>query len=95
MFVTDANETDRALTVWEISGEPERIATFHLEDSADSLSLSADGRRVAVKSVFSGYVRVWDVDAGTEVMTLTGHTGMVTASRYSDDGRWIFSTFIV
>lgn len=72
VFVADANETDRGLTVWDISGKPERIATFRFEDGTHAVSLSADGRRVAVRSVFSGFVRVWDVDvalAGSDPST--------------------------
>jgi len=62
VFVVDGNNTDRSLTVWDIDDEPEKIATLPFNGATAAVSLSADGRRVAVQDVFSGAVRVWDVD---------------------------------
>jgi WD40 repeat protein len=62
VFVVDGNDTDRSLTVWDISDEPEKIATLPFNGATAAVSLSMDGRRVAVQDVFSGAVRVWDVD---------------------------------
>jgi WD40 repeat protein/serine/threonine protein kinase/DNA-binding SARP family transcriptional activator len=62
VFVVDGNETDRSLTVWDIDGELEKIATLPFEGGTHAVSLSATGGRVAVHNVASGAVRVWDVD---------------------------------
>ena len=62
VFVIDGNATDQSLTVWDISNDPEKVATLPFESPPGAVSLSADGRRVAVQDVFSGAVRVWDVD---------------------------------
>ena len=62
VFVADSNGTDASLTVWDVSREPTRLAELPVETQADMVSISADGRRVAAGDVFSGAVRVWDVD---------------------------------
>ena len=50
------------------------------------MAVSADGRR-AVSGSRDGTVRVWDLDSGATLRTLTGHTGTVTAVAISADGR--------
>lgn len=62
VLVVDGNDTDRSLTVWDIDRESEKIATLPFNGATMAVSLSVDGRRVAVQDVFSGAVRVWDVD---------------------------------
>ena len=51
-----------------------------------AVAVSADGRR-AVSGGDDGTVRVWDLDAGTVLHTLTGHDGWVGAVAVSADGR--------
>ena len=49
-------------------------------------AVSADGRR-AVSGGDDGTVRVWDLDTGALLHTLTGHDGGVNAVAVSADGR--------
>ena len=57
-----------------------------------SVDLSADGRRLAVGSLSSSDVRLWDLDRHPATPTvLDGHSGPVNAVRFSDDGRWLGS----
>lgn len=61
LFLVDSNNADRNLTLWDVSGEAERVAAFPLPAAATMVSLSGDGSRVAAGDVMSGHVRVWDV----------------------------------
>lgn len=36
-------------------------------------------------------LRVWDVQAGTSLRTLTGHKGPITSTAISSDGKWVLS----
>ncbi len=49
-------------------------------------ALSADGRR-AVSASFDKTLKVWDVDSGTELTTLAGHSASVDGVALSADGR--------
>jgi WD40 repeat protein len=51
-----------------------------------AVAVSADGRR-AVDADSDGRVRVWDLDAGTRLHTLTGRAGLFQAVAVSADGR--------
>jgi WD40 repeat protein len=51
-----------------------------------SFAVSADGRR-AVSGGDDGTMRVWDLDSGAALLTLTGHDGWVNAVAISADGR--------
>ncbi len=62
VFAIDGNAADRSLTVWDISDDPVKVAAFPFNGAPAAVSLSADGRRAAAQDVFSGAVRIWDVD---------------------------------
>lgn len=62
LFLADSDATGRAVTVWDVSGEPERVAELPLGRAATMVSVSTDGRRLAAGDVMSGVVRVWDVE---------------------------------
>jgi WD40 repeat protein len=53
-------------------------------------AISADSRLAAASSNDAS-VRVWDVQTGALVYTLTGHAGDVTSVDFSRDGRWLVS----
>lgn len=36
-------------------------------------------------------LRVWDIQAGTSLRTLTGHKGPITSTAISSDGKWVLS----
>jgi WD40 repeat protein len=53
------------------------------------VSLSADGRRLAVAhgQFLKGEVKVWDVATGRELLTLRGFGSNLTHVEFSPDGR--------
>jgi WD40 repeat protein len=53
-----------------------------------SVSFSPDGLR-AVTSSTEKTAKIWNIEAGEVVLTLTGHTGPVGSAAYSADGRRI------
>ena len=55
------------------------------------MAFSADGKRIVSGSGRTTTVKVWDADTGQEVLTLKGHTGMVTSVAFSADGKRIVS----
>ncbi|MHB1559885.1 MAG: WD40 repeat domain-containing protein, partial [Isosphaeraceae bacterium] len=59
-------------------------------DRVESLAFSADGRTVA-SGDSGGAVKLWDVGAGEELMTLESHGGPVRGIRFSPDGRSLAS----
>jgi WD40 repeat protein len=48
-------------------------------------SFSPDGSRIATAS-HDGTAKVWDARAGTEVLTLKGHTSLVESAAFVADG---------
>ncbi len=51
-----------------------------------ALAWSPDGTRLATAGGGDALVRVWDTQAGEELLTLAGHTGWVGALAWSPDG---------
>jgi WD40 repeat protein len=63
---------------------------------AESLSFSADGRRIA--GTGGPYLRVWDLDAGRELAQLEPPdkqrgTARMENARFSPDGKWLAATY--
>ncbi len=54
------------------------------------VAFSPDGRRLATSSE-DQTVRLWDADSGQEVLTLRGHTDIVTSVAFSPDGNRLVS----
>ena len=52
------------------------------------MSFSPDGQTIATGS-HDDTVRLWDVETGRNIKTLTGHTRMVSSVRFSPDGQTI------
>ena len=55
-----------------------------------SMCVSSDGQLVFT-GLHLGWIRVWHVGTGEVILTLDGHTGMVTALCLSPDGSQLFS----
>ncbi len=58
------------------------------------LSIRPDGRR-AVCGDSAGVVRIIDLETGAIVRTIAAHTGIVTTTEYSPDGKWILTVGMV
>ena len=87
--------TDQTLRVWDLERGTE-FATLkgHIVRSRDyvsalginALAVTPDGRR-AVSGADARTLKVWDLERGTELATLKGHTGKVYAVAVTPDGR--------
>ncbi len=56
-----------------------------------SVSYSPDGQTLASGS-FNGSIKVWDIETGAEITTLTGHQGWISGVSYSPDGKTLASS---
>jgi WD40 repeat protein/serine/threonine protein kinase len=77
-------------------GRPLRAMTGHGEGPIRGLAFRpgglAPGRRAELASAsWDRTVRVWDPDAGRELLRLEAHTEPVNGVAYSPDGRWLAS----
>lgn len=83
-FLTDGQRLiscshDHVIHIWEPeTGAVHSSLQGHAE-AIEGLALSADGRYLASAGGWESLVRVWDLDQGREIFTLTGHTGKVTS----------------
>jgi WD40 repeat protein len=68
----------------------ERVLVGH-SNRVTSIAFSPDGRRLASAS-WDGTVKIWDVEASQELVTLKGHSEKVTCVAYSPDGRCVSSS---
>jgi WD40 repeat protein/serine/threonine protein kinase len=59
-------------------------------DSVDGLAFSPDGR-FALSGSLDNTARLWDVETGREIHTLTGHTGWIRNVAYSPDGNYLLT----
>jgi WD40 repeat protein len=60
-------------------------------DSIQAIAFSPDARRLAVGTLTTQNVRIWDVDTGEEVQRLQGHEHCVIDVAFSPDGRRLVS----
>ena len=54
------------------------------------MAFSPNGKQVASGSKDKS-VKVWNVETGTELSTMTRHSDTVTSVAFSADGRWVMS----
>ena len=86
--------TDATLTVWDTATGAE-LANVPGSASMDKCPFSPDGRRIVVRSAedhaAQGVAKVCEVEAGKELLTLKGHTQMITSAEFSPDGKYIIT----
>jgi WD40 repeat protein len=78
----------KRVTVWEVTAQ-DRSALQPAKKGILALALSADGRTLALSDDYA--VRLYDATDRRELMTLTGHRGMVSALAFAPDGRTLAS----
>src|SRR5262249_45752491 len=86
---------DQTVRVWDAhSGQTMRTLKGH-NGPGWSVAFSPDGKRIASGSGIwdekkreftSGEVKEWEVETGKEVLTLKGHSDLVTSLAFSADG---------
>ncbi len=80
-----------ALGIWLYTPELEDVGLLKGHTKAVyGLAFSPDGKRLASAS-HDMTVRIWDVEAQTELHTLEGHTGLTVAVAWSPDGSTVAS----
>lgn len=70
-----------------------RVARTFVDESPgriDAVAFSPDGKRVLSGSA-DGKIRLWDVQTGEKLKTLTGHSDEVASVVFSADGRYVLS----
>jgi WD40 repeat protein len=92
--------TSRTLTVWDLeAGHEMHIEHGHLQRRAEVgdpidispvapvLAVSGDGRRAVSAAAHDLTLKLWDLETGHELRTLTGHSAGVLGVAMSGDGR--------
>jgi WD40 repeat protein len=77
---------DRTVRIWDVSQRRERLLIESLARPFGTLSISPDGRLLALGDRVSPVVRVWDLTSGRESDSLEGARGAVVAVAISPDG---------
>jgi WD40 repeat protein/serine/threonine protein kinase len=83
-------ESDRAIHVWRIGDEKERLFLRGHTEPVKCLAVSADGRLAISGGGKPGVdttVRVWDLTDGKELARLQGHDGAVERVAFAPDGK--------
>ncbi len=81
------------MMLWEVATQQAKlIARAHL-NQINSLAFSPDGRRLITSGTGTAdTLKVWDVESGRDVATLTGEAGFYDLIRFSPDGKTVFAT---
>jgi WD40 repeat protein/tRNA A-37 threonylcarbamoyl transferase component Bud32 len=96
--------SDHHLKVWDVErGQELRTLKGHW-DTVTCVAFSPDGKRIVSGGAgnqsgnleegleaIPGEVKVWDADNGQELLSVKGHSGLVTSVAFSPDGRRIVS----
>ena len=82
---------DNSILLWDIPSGSQRATLEGHQLAVTSISLSADGRRLASASADQS-VRIWDVETGQAALSpLAGHTDAVMSVVFNNDGTVIAS----
>ncbi len=77
---------DNSQIVWDVDNGGQ-IGVLRADAEASGAAFSPDGVRLA--TFHENDVRLWDLNAGRALAVLHGHTGTISASAFSPDGRTI------
>jgi WD40 repeat protein len=77
------------IKVWDV-GTGERICTLGHTSAVHCIAVSGDGQ-VLASGGSDGKIKLWNLETGTLVRSLTGHQGAVQALAISPDGRQLIS----
>jgi WD40 repeat protein len=77
---------DRTVRVWDVANGRERLSIPARDRTFGTLSVSPDGRLLALGDRVSPVVRLWDLSSGQENDSLRGANGAVVALAVSPDG---------
>jgi WD40 repeat protein/serine/threonine protein kinase len=79
-----SGSADGTIKIWDAKSGQELSSLPKLAQAVTGVAPSPDGRRLA-SAYNDGTIKVWDA-AGTDALTLKGHTGMVHCVAFSPDG---------
>jgi WD40 repeat protein len=78
---------DGIVRLWDTTNGKERCQLKgRLGPPVRGMAFSPDGARLALADSTGPGVKVWDAVSGQELITLTGHTALVTSVTFSPDG---------
>jgi WD40 repeat protein len=90
-LLVTAGIQDRVVRIWAKGSSAEPIQElFGHRIGVYDVAFSPDGQTVATAGR-DATVRIWEIETGDELFTLTDHTDEVAAVAYSADGKWLAS----
>ncbi len=74
---------DGSMIVWNLA-DGSVLAKYQLDNPANSVDLSADGKTIAT-GLYDGDIVLWDADSGDEIARFTGHSDIVSRVVFNSD----------
>lgn len=86
---------DRSIRVWDLE-MGKQVRTFNVRDQVRGFALSPDGKLLAASHFAAvngpGTIRLWDVQKGTEIRSMTGHQLEISQVSFSPDGKLLVTS---